>query len=380
MAIEAVLYNMYNAVRGNEGFKPASSSFYGFMSMSHLSAEQSESSHLNETEPRKIIGLIEHLASSESFIRRVKIVLDRTNNRERNHRYGENLMETISHILTKEKSNREAFNRLRSKNISLSVQNKNKPMVDYRRVNEIIFSNELNKVRRLLSEGSDEVHLALLRIYWAERESRERKQLEGSNYSGEEVLYNLQHYYVESFEDENELFEESKHPLFRLIRNHLLLLFTPYLQQFHAVVARFALKGDVDNAWAFYKSAESALREELLSFISSTPGELVRLLRSLFGMIEGVFGVGKEACGNLVKKLLFYSFLCSQPIIEDLLPNIDPAKYSHIYNHIINLFFQTSLRKFVDLPPQKLTLITALVQEVSSAFDSKILQASNQVL
>ena len=122
------------------------------------------------------------------------------------------------------------------------------------------------------------------------------------------------------------------------------------------------------------------MREELLALIGSIPLELIKLLHSLYKIIEEIYKIEKDACANLVKKLLFYSFLCSQPVIEDLLLHIDPAKYTHIYNHIISLFFQTSLRKFNDLPTQKLTLLTALIREVAGAIDIKIVNGTTQLL
>jgi hypothetical protein len=168
------------------------------------------------------------------------------------------LLETLDYVLSREKSSRDNFLRLRSK---LGVNPvKNKPAVEFEQVNEVIFSNQLNKVARLLTEGGDEVHLALIRIYFAEQEEGERKQFEGRRQfegrvlGGSEMLHNLHRYYVESFEDENDLFEESKHPLFRFIRNHLLQFYAPFLLAFHAAVARLGLKGDQDSAWAFYKS------------------------------------------------------------------------------------------------------------------------------
>lgn len=82
----------------------------------------------------------------------------------------------------------------------------------------------------------------------------------------------------------------------------------------------------------------------------------------------------------LVKKLLFYSFLCSQPLIEDLLPHLDPNKYSTVYNHVINLFFQTSIRKFAELPPPKLAVVRDLVEEVASSLDERIEGGGSQVL
>lgn len=233
---------------------------------------------------------------------------------------------------------------------------------------------------RLLTEGGDEVHLALVRIYFAEAEEGERKQFEGRVFGGGEMLHNLHRYYVESFEDENDLFEESKHPLFRFIRNHLLQFYAPFLLSFHAAVARLGLKAAQDNAWNFYKSNEVALREELLRLVSAMPGELVAFLHGLSQLIEQTYRLKRENCIALVKKLLFYCFLCSQAVIEDLLPHLDPAKYSTIYNHVLNLFFQSSLRKFTDLPPQKAMLVSKLVEEVSSALDERIGSGGDQVL
>jgi hypothetical protein len=130
---------------------------------------------------------------------------------------------------------------------------------------------------------------------------------------------------------------------------------------FHTAVSRLGLKGDQENAWQFYKNSETALREELLRVIRNMPGELVSFLHELSKLIEQTYRIKGENCIALVKKLLFYCFLCSQTVIEDLLPHADPTKYSALYNHVINLFFQSSLRKFTELPQQKLTLISGLV-------------------
>ena len=37
--------------------------------------------------------------------------------------------------------------------------------MNYSKVNQVVFSSQLNKVVGLLTEGPDNVHLALLRIY-----------------------------------------------------------------------------------------------------------------------------------------------------------------------------------------------------------------------
>jgi hypothetical protein len=90
ISLDALLFNLFRLGRGGEGFKPASSSFYGWMSMSQLSGDFSESSNAHE-QPRRTVALLEHLANCESLFRRVKIILDRSTNRDRNHRYAENM-------------------------------------------------------------------------------------------------------------------------------------------------------------------------------------------------------------------------------------------------------------------------------------------------
>lgn len=76
----------------------------------------------------------------------------------------------MEYVLTKEKCNKENFIKQWSKLVINSAPSKGKAVFDYRRVNEIIFSNQLNKITRLLTEGNDELHFALIRIYYAEKE------------------------------------------------------------------------------------------------------------------------------------------------------------------------------------------------------------------
>jgi hypothetical protein len=61
------------------------------MSMSQLSVDNSDSSTPHEN-PRRAVSLIEQLANSEPLNRRIKLITDRPNNRERNHRYAENFL------------------------------------------------------------------------------------------------------------------------------------------------------------------------------------------------------------------------------------------------------------------------------------------------
>lgn len=114
--------------------------------------------------------------------------------------------------------------------------------------------------------------------------------------------------------------------------------------------------------------------------IRNIPGELILFLHELSKLIEQTYRIKNENCIALVKKLLFYCFLCSQTVIEDLLPHVDHTKYSALYSHVINLFFQSSLRKFTDLSQQKLTLISGLVEEIAVCLDERIGSGSEQVL
>jgi hypothetical protein len=77
--------------------------------------------------------------------------------------------------------------------------------------------------------ASDKEQLAVIRIYWSGRDSMERKQFQGSAFTSWEMTYNLHRYYIESFDDMGDLFEEGKHPLFRFIRNEL-LHFVPFFR------------------------------------------------------------------------------------------------------------------------------------------------------
>lgn len=47
--------------------------------------------------------------------------------------------------------------------------------------------------------------------------------------------------------------------------------------------------------------------------------------------------------------------------MEDLLPQLDPTKFSNVYNYILNLFFDSSLKKFTELSAQKINLISSLI-------------------
>lgn len=145
---------------------------------------------------------------------------------------------------------------------------------DFEAVDRVVFSAQLNKVLAVLTEGSDEVHLSLLRIYLS------RGEAESARFSGAEMLVNLYRYYVSSFREIEDLFKEGKHPLFRLLRNHMALLFGPTLRRFHEGVGRVAAKCGGEGG-VFYVEGEAVLETELRTFVRELPADLLKLLGEL---------------------------------------------------------------------------------------------------
>jgi hypothetical protein len=60
---------------------------------------------------------------------------------------------------------KEAFMKLRTKYIGIDPRRLNE--ANFKKVNEVVFSSQLNKVLALLTEGDNDVHSSLLRIYIA---------------------------------------------------------------------------------------------------------------------------------------------------------------------------------------------------------------------
>lgn len=83
-------------------------------------------------------------------------------------------------------------------------KNKN---VEYKVINQVIFSNQINKIVKILTESQDEVHLALIRIYFAAVDNIQRKQFQGHQYNAQDILYNLYKFYIENFDDKNQIFQ-----------------------------------------------------------------------------------------------------------------------------------------------------------------------------
>lgn len=58
--------------------------------------------------------------------------------------------------------------------------------------------------------------------------------------------------------------------------------------------------------------------------------------------------------------------------MEELYPRHDPSKWSVAYNHILNLFFQSSLRKYTHLPEHQQQTIAKIVDKLSGSLDDRI--------
>ncbi len=175
------------------------------------------------------------------------------------------------------------------------------------------------------------------------------------------MILNLYRYYVKSFKEIGELFEESKHPLFRFLKNHFALLFTPVFRKFHQIIIKIALKCGSQGGLTFYQKGESLIQSELNNFINALPFELLKLLNQLKDLIDQIHSGEPEFILSTVKKLFFYSFLLNQSFLQELYPSHEPSKYTLVYNHIVILFFQSSIKKYNNFPQNQVTIIAKLI-------------------
>lgn len=97
--------------------------------------------------------MIENIASSKSIFKKIKIILERNYNKDKNTRFTENLLETLEYILNKEKLQKDKYNE--NKQTLKFILQKKKTEINIELVNNIIFSNQLNKIINLLTEASD---------------------------------------------------------------------------------------------------------------------------------------------------------------------------------------------------------------------------------
>ena len=80
------------------------------------------------------------------------------------------------------------------------------------------------------------------------------------------------------------------------------------------------------------------------------PNDLLKLLSQLKDILEEHYPSQASEALAAVKKMLFYSFLLNESLIEELYPRHDPSKWEQTYSLILNLFFQSSLKKYTHLP------------------------------
>lgn len=75
-------------------------------------------------------------------------------------------------------------------------------------VNEVVFSDQLNKIEALLQTDEPAVGFALCRLYWANKKTYRatRKCFAQCVFTGEQMLYNLFRHYITSFKKKADLF------------------------------------------------------------------------------------------------------------------------------------------------------------------------------
>ena len=117
-----------------------------------------------------------------------------------------------------------------------------------------------------------------------------------------------------------------------------------------------------------------------MGFISLFPNELVKILNTLYTIIDNFYKNGYESSLTPIKKFIFYSFLLSETVMNDLVPQLDPLKYTHSYNHILLLFFQNSIKKYSQYNQSQLTFISNLIDTISNALDERILSPEIKIL
>ena len=110
------------------------------------------------------------------------------------------------------------------------------------------------------------------------------------------------------------------------------------------------MRSGSNEGYEFFKACKTFFKEDILDFINELPSELMRLLSQLKDLVEEQHYNQMDLSLSSVKKLFFYSFLLDQSLMEELYPRHDPTKYSSAYNHVLNLFFTSSLKKYIHLP------------------------------
>ena len=129
-------------------------------------------------------------------------------------------------------------------------------------VNEIIFSSRLNRIIYMLTEAHSSLHFALHRIYFCQNRlmrSSERKTskhilkyFQNIKQNGKVMMYNICKYYIDSIGSKNELFEETKNPLYKFISTYFICFCMPIFRNFSQIVVK-CCKVDYDSMFHFYQ-------------------------------------------------------------------------------------------------------------------------------
>jgi len=130
LSIDSLLSNLYFYNKSNDtSFKPNSSTLYGWMSSSQMSIDPNES----EERETNSISIANSIANSELLFKRLKLLIDKNNNKEKYKKYIDLLLQTVDFILGKSGLSKETFMKLRTKYIGIEPRRLNE--ANFKKVN-----------------------------------------------------------------------------------------------------------------------------------------------------------------------------------------------------------------------------------------------------
>jgi len=235
-------------------------------------------------------------------------------------------------------------------------------------VNKVLFSNNLDKVVKLLAardvEGSQrEGHFAIGRIYFAAhsrgRSNFKREEFKELAYCGKEMLHNLFNCYVHYDPTflKSDLFsqQEQDNPIFAFLLNYMHLVFRTILIQFSRIFERCFLPQRSETPLEFFKNVEKSVKFALLPFLKSLPSEFTNLFSELYDLIQACsLFQPTESPFPALKQLLLNQFFLN-PNHYDLAREgaVSQEKYEAIANLLNSLFYDAAeyqqIRKYTEL-------------------------------
>lgn len=214
IVMDSLLFNVYSRYRNTDAFK-LNNSFYNLSQASLDQREPSEYSMQSSAvhtgdEMKRFLSVVQRMAGDRDFMKKISLLVEaRKHNSELNRIYTANLLETIDYILTREKLSKENFYEARKVFGQAVLLERGQLMLEeVTAVNEVVFSDQLNKIESLLQSNSLAVGFALCRLYWASRGNQRstRKCFSQCRFTGEQMLHNLFRHYVTSFSRKADLF------------------------------------------------------------------------------------------------------------------------------------------------------------------------------